>query len=251
MKHVDVYAIAFIPAKTDSTRLKKKNLRVIAGKTLVEHTIEYALNSEYIHDIIVSTESNEIKELCKKYNNVKVYDRPEYLMKDAEVADVYVDIFQNQFKNNGEWRIPQVATHVIALQPDNPDRNHKIDTVIDYFVDNTYDDLVTVGKDGTRNGASRITKAKYVADGSMSRRMGTYLDDCTNIHSENDLKNAEYNIETKEAEDSWECNICGENTYHVEYDYIGSGANHLGCELKEEMEADKKQIEIQFHEEEG
>ena len=195
MKHKDVYALAFIPAKTDSTRLKKKNLRVIAGKTLVEHTIEYALDSEYIHDIIVSTESKDIVELCKKYNNVKVYNRPEHLMKDAEVADVYVDIFQNQFKNYGEWRILQMATHVIALQPDNPDRNHRIDTVIDYFVDNTYDDLVTVSKDGTRNGASRITKAKYVKDGSMSRRMGTYLDDCTNIHSENDLLKAGRNLE--------------------------------------------------------
>ena len=195
MKHKDVYAIAFIPAKTDSTRLKKKNLRVIAGKTLVEHTIEYALDSEYIQDIIVSTESQDIVELCKKYNNVKVYNRPEHLMKDAEVADVYVDIFQNQFKKYGEWRIPQMATHVIALQPDNPDRNHRIDTVIDYFVDNTYDDLVTVSKDGTRNGASRITKAKYVKDGSMSRRMGTYLDNCTNIHSENDLLQAGRNLE--------------------------------------------------------
>ena len=195
MKHSDVYAIAFIPAKTDSTRLKKKNLRVIAGKTLVEHTIEYALNSEYIRDIIVSTESKDIEELCKNYDRVQVYKRPDHLMRDAEVADVYVDIFQNQFENYGEWRIPQMATHVVALQPDNPDRNHKIDTVIDYFVDNTYDDLVTVGKDGTRNGASRITKAKYVADGSMSRRMGTYLDDCTNIHSENDLLTAGKNIE--------------------------------------------------------
>ena len=92
MKHKDVYAIAFIPAKTDSTRLKKKNLRVIEGKTLVEHTIEYALDSEYIRDIIVSTESDEIAELCKKYNHVKVYNRPEHLIKDAEVADVYVDI---------------------------------------------------------------------------------------------------------------------------------------------------------------
>lgn len=194
MKHKEVYAIAFIPAKTDSTRLKKKNLQVIANKTLVEHTIEYAMGSDYIKDIIVSTESDEIKQLCKKYDNVLVYDRPEHLMKDAEVADVYVDIFQNQFNKYGEWRIPELATHVVALQPDNPDRNHKIDTVIDYFVDNTYDDLVTVGSDGTRNGASRITKAKYVANGSMSRRMGTYLDNCTNIHSEDDLKQAEQNI---------------------------------------------------------
>ena len=196
MKHTDVYAIAFIPAKTDSTRLSKKNLQVIDGKTLVEHTIDYAIKSEYIKDIIVSTESDEVKDICNSYDeHILVYSRPEHLLKDAEVADVYVDIFQNQFKKHGEWRIPQMATHVIALQPDNPDRNHQIDKVIDYFVDNTYDDLVTVSDDGTRNGASRITKAKYVKDGSMSRRMGTYLDNCTNIHSEEDLKQAEKNIQ--------------------------------------------------------
>ena len=195
MKHKDVYAIAFIPAKTDSTRLPKKNLQVIDGKTLVEHTIDYALRSKYIKNIIVSTESKEVRKICESYDkDILVYDRPEYLLKDAEVADVYVDIFQNQFKRYGEWRIPQMATHVVALQPDNPDRNHSIDEVIDYFIDNTYDDLVTVGGDGTRNGASRITKAQYVKDGSMSRRMGTYLDDCTNIHSEEDLNKAEKNI---------------------------------------------------------
>ena len=44
----DIRALAIIPAKTDSTRLKKKNLRVIAGKTLVEHALDYATNSELI-----------------------------------------------------------------------------------------------------------------------------------------------------------------------------------------------------------
>ena len=46
MKLIDIYAVAIIPAKTDSTRLKKKNLRVVAGKTLVEHAIDYALTSK-------------------------------------------------------------------------------------------------------------------------------------------------------------------------------------------------------------
>jgi len=32
--------------------------------------------------------------------------------------------------------------------------------------------------------------------------------------------------------DSWVCSICGENTADVDYDYLGSGTNHLGCELK-------------------
>ena len=197
MKHKDTYAIAIIPAKTDSTRLPKKNLQVIDGKTLVEHTIDYAKNSEYIKHIIVSTESEEVREICKKYNNILIYSRPKHLLKDAEVADVYVDIFQNQMKLHSD-SLSMRATHMVALQPDNPDRNHKIDKVIDYFIDNTYDDLVTVSKDGTRNGASRITKAEYVRNGSMSRRMGTYLDDCTNIHSEEDLKQAERNIQNNE-----------------------------------------------------
>ena len=201
MKHKDVYAIALIPAKTDSTRLSKKNLQVINGKSLVEHTIDYALKSEYIKDIIVSTESNTVEDLIRaKYwensEGIFVYDRPEHLLKDAEVADVYVDIFQSS--NNDTLKMVSNTTHMIALQPDNPDRNHKIDKVIDYFIDNTYDDLVTVSKDGTRNGASRITKAEYVRNGSMSRRMGTYLDDCTNIHSEEDLKQAERNIQNNE-----------------------------------------------------
>ena len=39
-----IEGLAIIPAKTDSTRLKKKNLRVIAGKTLVEHALDYANN---------------------------------------------------------------------------------------------------------------------------------------------------------------------------------------------------------------
>ena len=197
MKHKDTYAIAIIPAKTDSTRLPKKNLQVIDGKTLVEHTIDYAKNSEYIKHIIVSTESDEVREICKKYNNILIYSRPKYLLKDAEVADVYVDIFQNQMNLHSD-NLSTRATHMVALQPDHPDRTRDIDDMLDYFVDNTYDDLFTVDDYGTRNGSVRITKAQYVKDGTMSRRVGSMLDNCTNIHSEDDLKQAERNIQNNE-----------------------------------------------------
>ena len=45
-------------------------------------------------------------------------------------------------------------------------------------------------------------------------------------------------IEEQNARETWVCSICGKNTFEVEYDYIGSGTNHLGCEL--ELEIDKK-----------
>ena len=195
MKYIDVYVTAIIPAKTDSTRLKKKNLKVINGKTLLEHSIDYALKSEYIKDIIVSTESDEVGDICKSYDeNILVYNRPDDLLKDAEVADVYVDLFQKQFKKRGEWRIPQMTTHVVGLQPDHPDRTNSLDDMVEYFIDNKYDDLVTVDGGGTRIGSVRIVKAEYVKHGTMSRRVGSMLDDCTNIHNEEDLNQAERNI---------------------------------------------------------
>ena len=41
-------------------------------------------------------------------------------------------------------------------------------------------------------------------------------------------------IEEQEARETWVCEICGENTFEVDYDYLGSGTNHLGCELEKQ-----------------
>ena len=46
-------------------------------------------------------------------------------------------------------------------------------------------------------------------------------------------------LEEQRARESWVCEICGESTYEVEYDYIGSGTNHLGCELKSQEDIDE------------
>ena len=51
--------------------------------------------------------------------------------------------------------------------------------------------------------------------------------------------------------DQWVCEICDEDTHEVDYDYIGSGTNHLSCELKQEdlqNKSDKimEQMELDF-----
>ena len=191
----DIRALAIIPAKTDSTRLKKKNLRIIAGKTLVEHALDYAVNSELIKHIIVTTESDEVKEITKKYNNILIFDRDESYMGEREVADVYVNVTK-KFKED-YYNLHMEMTHVVGIQPDHPDRETTADELIQYSVVNKYDDLVTVDSSGTRNGDVRVTKKKFVESGMMSRRVGSYLDNCTNIHSEDDLKQAEINIESR------------------------------------------------------
>jgi hypothetical protein len=56
-------------------------------------------------------------------------------------------------------------------------------------------------------------------------------------------------IEEQNARATWVCSICGENTADVDYDYLGSGTNHLGCELKSQEEIDKyvEDIDEQAH----
>ena len=58
--------LTIIPAKTDSTRLPKKNIQKIKGKTLVEYSIDYAKQSKYNPTIVVSSESDEVLKIVKE-----------------------------------------------------------------------------------------------------------------------------------------------------------------------------------------
>ena len=56
---------------------------------------------------------------------------------------------------------------------------------------------------------------------------------------------------SKEYLEYWTCDICNEHTHEVDYDYLGNGTNHLGCELKQEelqKKSDKimEQLELDF-----
>ena len=42
----------------------------------------------------------------------------------------------------------------------------------------------------------------------------------------------DYELDEQKARAAWVCSICGENTFEVDSDYIGTGTNHLGCEMK-------------------
>ena len=143
-----------------------------------------------------------IEEIVSKFENVLVYARDEAYMGEREVADVYINVMQKDLKKYGDENIASNVTHVVGVQPDHPDRTTSIDDLLNYAVDNKYDDLFTVDSKGTRNGAVRITKKEFVISGTMSRRVGSILDDCTNIHSEQDIIDASVNIKNMN-ESSW------------------------------------------------
>ncbi|GAA0815569.1 hypothetical protein GCM10009111_14080 [Colwellia asteriadis] len=61
---------AYIPARIGSTRIKKKNIRLLDGKPVICHVIENLLNTSGLQGIAISTDSQEIKDIADKYTGV-------------------------------------------------------------------------------------------------------------------------------------------------------------------------------------
>ncbi len=183
MEHRQIMKIlAIIPAKLDSKRLKQKNIRNINGKPMFIHSVDYARNSKYNVEIIVSSESKIVENICNDYN-VRFHKRPVELCGDVEVVDVYEHIINN---------INETYDIVVGLQPDNPNRVNTLDECIDYMIDNNYDDIITVDETYRRSGAMRLFKYKLLKEGKVSYRIGCVKETATDIHTEHDLQRVKH-----------------------------------------------------------
>ena len=81
--------ICIIPAKLNSTRLKKKNLLKLGKKSLLENTIKKAIKLKLFDKIIVCTESEYVKKKLNYIKNIEILKRPVYLSKDPyTISDV-------------------------------------------------------------------------------------------------------------------------------------------------------------------
>jgi N-acylneuraminate cytidylyltransferase len=69
--------IAFIPVRGGSKSIPLKNIKLFCGKPLVYWSIKAACNSDFIDQVVVSTDSYEIKNIVNSFSlkNVTVYER--------------------------------------------------------------------------------------------------------------------------------------------------------------------------------
>ncbi len=83
--------ICFIGARGGSKGVPKKNIRIIAGKPLIAHTIQKAIKSGIFSHVVVSTEDTKIAAIAKKYGAEVPFRRPKNLATDiATMEDVLV-----------------------------------------------------------------------------------------------------------------------------------------------------------------
>ena len=75
--------VGFIFARGGSKGLPRKNVRPLAGKPLIAHAIETALQSRYIRRVVVSTENEEIASIARQYGAETPFLRPAELATDS------------------------------------------------------------------------------------------------------------------------------------------------------------------------
>ena len=86
-------SIAIITARGGSKRIPKKNIKEFCGKPIIAYSIEAAFSSGIFDEIMVSTDSEEIKNIAEKYGASVPFLRSEATSNDfATSADVIEEV---------------------------------------------------------------------------------------------------------------------------------------------------------------
>ena len=126
--------LAIIPARAGSKGIPNKNIRIIGGRPLIYYSIQNALNSNLINDIVVSTDSQEVRIIAEQMG-VKVHWRKEELCGDAVTLDAV--IYDAIPKTKG-------YDYIVTMQPTSPTLQVKtLDAAINYAITNNYDTVIS------------------------------------------------------------------------------------------------------------
>lgn len=94
--------IAIITARGGSKRIPHKNIKQFCGKPILAYSIEAALQSGLFEEVMVSTDSDEIAEIAKKYGAQVPFLRSAKTSDDyATTADVLVEVL-DEYEKLGE-----------------------------------------------------------------------------------------------------------------------------------------------------
>ncbi len=94
--------LAIITARGGSKRIPKKNIKEFCGKPIIAYSIEAALNSGLFEEVMVSTDSEEIAEIARKYGAKVPFMRSEKTSSDyATTAEVLLEVL-DEYEKRGQ-----------------------------------------------------------------------------------------------------------------------------------------------------
>jgi CMP-N-acetylneuraminic acid synthetase len=122
-----------IPARIGSKRVKKKNLRLLNGKSMISYAITAAKNSKLLNEVYVNSDSDLLGRVATEHE-VQYYKRSKQLASDnAKQEEFNYDFIKNTS-----------ADVLVMINPVSPLIDSvDIDNVIQFFLDNDYDTVIT------------------------------------------------------------------------------------------------------------
>lgn len=122
-----------IGARSNSKSISNKNILTLGNHPLIAYSIVAAKLSLYIKDVVVSTDSERIAAIAKKYSASVPFLRPLELAQDNSTDIEFFKHYLDYLKQES-LKIPDLIVH---LRPTTPLRDVKeIDSAIKYMLEN-------------------------------------------------------------------------------------------------------------------
>lgn len=149
--------LAIIPARGGSKGLPGKNIKELCGKPLIAWSIESGLKSDYLDEVVVSTDYQNIADIAKDYGANVPFLRPGFLSSDTATSFDTVKHTIDYYKNE----LNMEFDYIVLLEPTSPLReSHDIDISIEQLFNSSADSIVGISKTEDQNPAFLINKDK-------------------------------------------------------------------------------------------
>jgi len=137
--------LAIIPARGGSKGLPKKNIKELCGKPLIAWSIDAGLKSKYLDEVMVTTDSQEIADIAKKYGASVPFLRPDELASDTatsfDAIKHTIDFYKTELQKEFDY--------IILLEPTSPLREDSdINNMIEKIIENAndFDSITSIGE---------------------------------------------------------------------------------------------------------
>ena len=107
---------ALIPARKGSKSIRYKNIKLLNGHPLISYSIVAALNCHTIDEVFVTTDSEKIKKISRKYGAQVPFLRPKNISNDNSKDITFFNHFLN-FRKKNELFLPEYIVHLSPTCP--------------------------------------------------------------------------------------------------------------------------------------
>ena len=134
--------LGIIPARGGSKTLPGKNIKLLAGKTLLQYTVDVAKASKHLSKLILSSDDDAIINVANQLNLEVPFKRPSDLAQDNSPTLPVIQHALNFYRDQGIY-----FDAICLLQVTSPFKTTEfIDKAIERFIESKADALVSVKK---------------------------------------------------------------------------------------------------------